>query len=75
MAQCLEMEAAASANGVKLMEAFMYRFHPRTEKVLELVRGGAIGELRQIRSSFTFPLTRPDDIRWDPERRWCMAPK
>jgi len=66
-AQCREMEAAASANGVKLMEAFMYRFHPRTGKVLELVRSGAIGDLRQIRSSFTFPLSRPEDIRWGAE--------
>jgi len=66
-AQCREMEAAASANGVKLMEAFMYRFHPRTERVLELVRAGTVGDLRVIRSTFTFPLTRPDDIRWDPK--------
>jgi xylose dehydrogenase (NAD/NADP) len=66
-AQCREMEAAASANGVKLMEAFMYRFHPRTERVLEMVKSGAIGDLRQIRSSLTFPLDRPKDIRWDPE--------
>ena len=65
-AQCREMEAAASANGVKLMEAFMYRFHPRTQRVVEMVRGGAIGELRMIRSSFTFLLTRPENIRWDP---------
>ncbi len=65
-AECREMEAAASANGVKLMEAFMYRFHPRTEQVLEMIRSGAIGELKQIRSSFTFLLTRPDNIRWDP---------
>jgi len=64
--ECREMEAAASANGVKLMEAFMYRFHPRTEQVLEMIRSGAIGELKQIRSSFTFLLTRPDNIRWDP---------
>jgi len=64
-AECREMEAAASANGVKLMEAFMYRFHPRTEKVLELVRDGAMGKLTQIRSSFTFLLTRDDNIRWD----------
>jgi predicted dehydrogenase len=63
--ECLEMKAAATANGVKLLEAFMYRFHPRTEKVLEMVRGGAIGDLRQIRSSFTFLLTNPDNIRWD----------
>ena len=59
------MEAAATANGVKLLEAFMYRFHPRTERVLEMVRKGEIGELKQIRSTFTFPLTRPEDIRWD----------
>jgi len=65
-AECREMEAAASANGVKLMEAFMYRFHPRTERVLEMVRGGTIGELRMIRSSFTFLLTSPENIRWDP---------
>ena len=66
-AQCREMEAAASANGVKLMEAFMYRFHPRTERVLELVRAGTVGDLKVIRSTFTFPLTRQDDIRWNPE--------
>jgi len=65
--ECREMGAAASANGVKLMEAFMYRFHPRTERVLEMIRSGAIGELIQIRSSFTFLLTHPDNIRWDPE--------
>jgi predicted dehydrogenase len=62
-----EMRAAAEANGVKLMEAFMYRFHPRTEKVIELVQGGAVGALRMIRSAFTFRLTRPDNIRLQPE--------
>jgi D-xylose 1-dehydrogenase (NADP+, D-xylono-1,5-lactone-forming) len=66
-AECREMVAVASANGVKLMEAFMYRFHPRTEKALEMVRSGAVGELKQIRSSFTFLLDRPNDIRWDRE--------
>lgn len=59
------MEAAATANGVKLMEAFMYRFHPRTERLIERVRNGDIGEVRAIRSTFTFRLTRPDNIRLD----------
>ena len=49
-----------------LMEAFMWRQHPQSTKVLELVHGGAIGELRLIRSSFSFPLGDPDDIRLDP---------
>jgi predicted dehydrogenase len=48
---------------VLLMEAFMYRFHPRTEKVIDLVRAGAVGPLRMLQSSFTFKLTRPDNIR------------
>jgi xylose dehydrogenase (NAD/NADP) len=65
--ECLEMEAAARQHGVVLMEAFMYRFHPRTQKALELVRAGAIGELRMIHSAFTFRLTRPDNIRWSAE--------
>jgi predicted dehydrogenase len=66
-AECTRMAAAAEANGVKLLEAFMYRFHPRTRRVVELVRDGAVGDLRVIRSSFTFRLTRPDNIRLDPD--------
>jgi len=62
-AECREMHAAADANGVRLMEAFMYRFHPRTERFFEMVRGGSIGELRAIRSAFTFRLTNPANIR------------
>jgi predicted dehydrogenase len=66
-AECREMAAAAKANGVKLLEAFMYRFHPRTERVLEMVRGGLVGDVRMIRSAFTFRLTRPHNIRLDPD--------
>jgi predicted dehydrogenase len=62
-AQCQEMDAAAKENQVVLMEAFMYRFHPRTEKCIELTRAGALGPLQMIHSSFTFKLTRPDNIR------------
>ncbi|MCG6958224.1 MAG: Gfo/Idh/MocA family oxidoreductase, partial [Gemmatimonadetes bacterium] len=65
--ECREMQAAADAHGVKLMEAFMYRFHPRTGKVLEMVRSGALGDLRTLRSAFTFRLTRPGNIRMDPD--------
>jgi predicted dehydrogenase len=64
-AECRDMQRAADANGVKLMEAFMYRFHPRTEKAVELARSGALGVVRAIRSAFTFRLTRPGNIRLD----------
>jgi len=64
--ECEEMKAAAEEAGVVLMEAFMYRFHPRTERVLELLASGAIGEVRSVRSAFTFRLRNPDNIRFDP---------
>jgi D-xylose 1-dehydrogenase (NADP+, D-xylono-1,5-lactone-forming) len=50
-----------------LMEAFMYRHHPQTRRLAELVDGGVIGELRLIRSAFSFPLTELADVRMSPE--------
>lgn len=66
-AQCLEMDAAAARAGVTLMEAFMYRFHPRTEELVARTAGGELGAVRSIRSAFTFKLTKPGNIRLDPE--------
>lgn len=63
-----EMAAAASASGVLLMEAFMYKFHPQIEKALELIGRGEIGEVRTVHSSFTFLFkSGRDDYRWFPE--------
>ncbi len=45
---------AARRNSVFLMEAFMYRCHPQTAKLLELIRSGAIGEVQLIEASFSF---------------------
>ena len=39
---------------LKLMEAFMYRFHPQWQKAKQLVNDGKIGELRTIQSFFSF---------------------
>jgi D-xylose 1-dehydrogenase (NADP+, D-xylono-1,5-lactone-forming) len=58
---------AAERNGRLLMEAFMYRHHPQSRKAAELVRDGAIGELRQLRSLFSFMLTDEADVRMLPE--------
>lgn len=66
-AECDQMDRAARKNGVVLMEAFMYRFHPRTDRVSKLIRGGAIGPLLAIQSAFTFRLRRSDDIRLQKE--------
>jgi aryl-alcohol dehydrogenase-like predicted oxidoreductase/predicted dehydrogenase len=45
---------AARQAGVPLIEAFVYRFHPQTAALLELIRDGAIGEVRHIDASFAF---------------------
>ena len=58
-------EAAQKAR-VVVAEAFMYRHHPQTLKVKELVESGAIGKLRLVRGSFTFNLTRQGDVRLVP---------
>ncbi len=52
--------------GVAVMEAFMYQFHPRTERAREIV-GEELGTVRNVASTFTFSLRgRPDDIRLSP---------
>ena len=61
------MAHEAIAAGVVLQEASAMRFHPQTRKLRELVQGGVIGEPRVLRGSFTFMLTRQDDIRLDPD--------
>ena len=54
---------AARRAGVFLMEAFMYKCHPRTARITELVRGGAVGRIRLIEASFSFA------SQFDPESR------
>src|SRR5438552_15423275 len=49
------------------METFMYRHHPQSRAVREVVASGRIGELRQVRASFSFTLDDPGDVRLLPE--------
>lgn len=48
---------------VFLYEAFAYRPHPQTVKLLELIRRGAIGEVRMIQASFCY------NAAYDPQNR------
>jgi predicted dehydrogenase/aryl-alcohol dehydrogenase-like predicted oxidoreductase len=62
-AQAMAIVEAAAEHDVFLMEAFMYRCHPQTARLVELVRSGEIGELRAIRATFGFA------TRFDPASR------
>jgi D-xylose 1-dehydrogenase (NADP+, D-xylono-1,5-lactone-forming) len=57
----------AARQGLVVMEAFMYRHHPQTQALRELVASGGIGELRQIRAVFSFMLTEPENVRLRPD--------
>ncbi|OAB44654.1 Gfo/Idh/MocA family protein [Paenibacillus antarcticus] len=48
------MVRSANEAGVILAEAFMYRYHPRYTQIKEIIDRGEIGEVRGIRSAFTF---------------------
>ena len=54
---------AAERTGRLLTEAFMYRHNPQTAKLVELVREGAVGELRVVRSAFSYSLYDSENIR------------
>ncbi len=61
-AQAASVAEYCRERGVLLMEAFMYRFHPRHARVREILAAGEIGELRAVRAAFTFAL-EPFDSR------------
>lgn len=66
-AQAEEMFTAADRAGRVLIEAFMYRCKPVIARLLQTVRAGAIGEVRLIRSNFTFCRdVMPQDARYEP---------
>ena len=54
---------AAERTGRLLSEAFMYRHNPQTRRLKELVEEGAIGELRLVRSAFSYGLYDTENIR------------
>ncbi len=54
---------AADRSGRLLTEAFMYRHNPQAAKLVELVRDGTVGEVRVVRSAFSYSLYDADNIR------------
>jgi D-xylose 1-dehydrogenase (NADP+, D-xylono-1,5-lactone-forming) len=58
-----EVFDAAERAGRLVSEAFMYRHNPQTARLVELVRSGAIGQLRIVRAAFSYSLYDHDNIR------------
>jgi predicted dehydrogenase len=62
-----ELIAVRDRTGVRIGEAFMVRSHPQWLRAREVVRGGALGELRVIQSFFSYNNQDPKNIRNIPE--------
>ena len=61
------MADAAAANDRLLVEAVWTRWHPRFERMVELVQSEDIGPLKNIDSAFTFTTTFTENYRLVPE--------
>jgi xylose dehydrogenase (NAD/NADP) len=65
--EVVEAFTEAHAHGLILSEAFMFRYHPQTVRLAELVLDqGVLGDLQLITSSFSWPTQSAGDIRLDP---------
>ena len=68
-AEAKAMFDTAEQTGQLLIEAFMYRTLPSVRKLIEMIRGGALGQVKLIRSNFSF--TRDvleGDARYEPSQ-------
>lgn len=55
--------AADNYPHLKVMEAFMYRHHPRWKRVLDIVKSGKLGEIKSVHSFFSYFNTDPENYR------------
>ena len=62
-----EMVECSKNNNVRIMEGFMFRFHPQHQKVQELINNKKIGNIDSFNGSFGFPSFPEGDIRYNKE--------
>ena len=62
-AECDEMIAACRQANVLLMEAVMYRFHPRMVHLKQMLVDGELGDIRFVHAAFSFPFDAPGNYR------------
>ena len=60
-----KMISVCKENNVRLMEGFMFRFHPSHKKVKEFINDGIIGNIFSFSSRYGFPPISKDNIRYD----------
>lgn len=64
-AEARRVAEVVNASDRVVMEAFHYRYHPQTQRILDIVASGELGEVRHVETWMCIPLPLPRDIRWD----------
>lgn len=64
-AEAKEVATAAAASDLVVMEAFHYRYHPLSLRLLEVLSSGEIGDVRSVDVTFVGPRPPEGNIRWD----------
>ena len=76
-AECEGMLAACRQANVLLMEAVMYRFHPRMLYLKQMLAAGELGDIRFLHAAFSFSFDAPGNYRAYPQfgggPRWMSA--
>jgi len=63
-AECGEIAGKADQTGLHVLEGFMYRFHPRFEKLQGLLAAEVLGQLTFVHVAHSFDAGGGDNIRW-----------
>ncbi len=61
------IQSASHQTGKTIEEAFMYRHHPQTLKIQQMMKENVVGELRMVHGVFSFNISREGDVRLDPK--------
>ncbi|KUH95300.1 oxidoreductase [Mycolicibacterium acapulense] len=64
-AEAREIADLAAQSDRIVMEAFHYRYHPLTSRVLEIIASGELGKLQRVEAALCLPLPKFSDIRYD----------
>lgn len=65
LADTMELVRLAEEKGLALHENYMFVFHSQIETINEVIRSGAIGEVRLFRVDFGFPDRGKSDFRYN----------
>lgn len=60
-----ELVKIASEKGLALHENYMFQYHSQIQQIKDMVAGGIVGDVRNIRCDFGFPMREGNDFRYN----------